>query len=185
LKFKIVGILGGLWIMVNNLMQADAFQTRSLYSQDAQKLQVELKVWAGYGLTINFIPSGEIIKQVWIADPKQFGFSSNGTLCARLGLDSQSQGCSSQQEPVTVLFIRQIKKIDIPNIPSSYDGSTILTILTETTSSQQQKEYQFKLELGKGDPEYTNLVIKPDSEKPIPILLEKTFDYKYRIYEKN
>ncbi len=153
--------------------QAHALQTRTVYSQDAQGIQgagVELKVWSGYGLTINFIPANEIIKEVWIGDPTHFVFSSNGDLCQKNDLN-EGDSCQNSPKDATVLFIRQIKKIDFPNVLSSQDGSTQLTIITESTAGQ--KQYQFRLGLASGEPAYTSLIIKSDSEKLAPFLFRK------------
>jgi hypothetical protein len=150
--------------------QALAIPARVVYSQDAQNLNsvgVELKVWSGYGLTINFIPTGEVIKDVWIGDPSRIGFTSNGNLCPKV--DSNNSDAECIQSVATVLFLRQIKPISIPNMTNSSDGSTQITVITNGDSGQ--KQYQFKLTPATGKPAYTSLVIKPDSEKPAPLLL--------------
>jgi hypothetical protein len=146
-----------------------ALPTRTVYSQDAQgtnSMGVDLKVWKGYGLTINFIPTGEIIKQVWLGDPSRFTLTSNGNLCQRGTSDSNCGRVGA-----TVLFLRQIKPINFPTLTSSPDGSTVITVIT--ASSDGQKQYQFKLIPARGKPQYTSLIIKPDSEKPLPILVRK------------
>lgn len=152
-----------------NLGQALALPARTVYSQDAQGTKsagVDLKVWSGYGLTISFIPSGEIIKYVWIGDPSRIGFTSNGNLCQKSEKDANCINSGA-----TVLFIRQIKPIDFPNLTSSEDGSTQMTVITSSTEGQ--KQYQFRLIPDQGIPSYTSLIIKPDSEKPKPLLLGK------------
>lgn len=138
--------------------QALAMPARVIYSQDIDSMGIELKVSKGYGLTLDFIATGETIKQVWIGDPSRFAFTSNGNLCSK----GDAQNCEG--EKATVLFIRQIKPIAFPNMTSSGDGSTQITILTN------QKQYQFKLVADGGQPSYTSLVIKPESEKPEPLL---------------
>jgi len=142
---------------------------RNVYSQDAQGSNtrgIDLKVWSGYGLTINFIPTGEIIKQVWLGDPSRFALTSNGSLCQRGGSD---ENCGTGG--ATVLFLRQIKPINFPSLTSSQDGSTVITVIT--ASAEGQKHYQFKLTPAKGKPEYTALIIRPDSDIPRTILVEK------------
>jgi hypothetical protein len=143
---------------------------RNVYSQDAQGHNsngIDLKVWSGYGLTINFISTGETIKQVWLGDPSHFALSSNGNLCQRGASNDENCGNGG----ATVLFLRQIKPIDFPSLTSSVDGSTVMTVITN--SSLGQKQYQFKLIPAKGKPEYTSLIIKPDSDRPKPLLVEK------------
>src|SRR5689334_22019249 len=79
---------------------------RNVYSQDAQASSsrgIDLKVWKGYGLTINFIATGEKIKQVWLGDPSRFALTSNGNLCQRsTSFNEESCGIGG----ATVLFIR-------------------------------------------------------------------------------
>lgn len=140
---------------------------RNIYSQDAQGSNsqgIDLKIWAGYGLTINFIPTGETIKQVWLGDPSRFALTSNGNLCQRGASD---ENCGSGG--ATILFLRQIKPINFPALTSSQDGSTVITVITAGTDGQ--KQYQFKLTPATGKPQYTSLIIKPDSEKPQPLLI--------------
>ncbi|QLE59718.1 hypothetical protein [Nostoc sp. TCL26-01] len=152
-------------LMLVNSGQVVLANTRTIYAQDAQGVQsktVELRVWKGYGVTINLIPTGEIIKQVWIGDPSRISFTSNGDLCPK----DASQDCHGG---ATVLFLRQIQPINFPNMTSSRDGSTQITILTIGVDGQ--KQYQFKLIPASGQPAYTSLVIKPESERPAPLLL--------------
>ncbi|MBW4434325.1 MAG: hypothetical protein KME28_22070 [Pelatocladus maniniholoensis HA4357-MV3] len=149
--------------------QGNALSIREVYSQDAQGitgLDTVLKVHPGYGLTINFIATEEKIKQVWIGDPSHFAFTSNSCTQQLQG----NQTCS--HEGATILFIRQIKPIKFPNISSNEDGSTQLTIITNGDDGKE-KQYQFQLIPALGKPAYTSLVIKPDSQKPLPLLLKK------------
>jgi hypothetical protein len=89
-------------------------------------------------------------------------FTSNGNLCPK----DANQDCNGG---ATVLFLRQIQPINFPNMTSSRDGSTQITILTIGVDGQ--KQYQFKLIPASGQPAYTSLVIKPESERPVPLLL--------------
>ncbi|GAX39004.1 hypothetical protein [Nodularia sp. NIES-3585] len=154
-------------LLVLNSGKAFARSARVVYSQDAQGITssgIDLKVWNGYGLSINFIPSGEIIKQVWIGDPTRISFTSNGGLCQKT---ESNQECTNAG--ATVLFLRHIQPIKFPHLTSSSDGSTQMTILT--SGAEGQKQYQFKLTPATGQPSYTSLIIKPDSERPKPLLL--------------
>ncbi|UKP01040.1 hypothetical protein [Nostoc sp. UHCC 0870] len=155
-------------LIIVNCGQAALANIRTIYAQDGQGRQskaVELKVWEGYGVTINFIPTGETIKQVWIGDPSRMSFTSNGNLCPK----NSSQDCNGG---ATVLFLRQIQPIKFPHLTSSRDGGTQITILT--SGAEGQKQYQFKLIPASGQPAYTSLVIKPESERPAPLLLANT-----------
>jgi hypothetical protein len=139
-----------------------AMPVRTVYENDANSSAIELKVWKGYGLTINLIPTGESIKQVWIGDPSRFAFTSNGGLCPKQSGDSDCAGGKA-----TVIFLRQIDPINFP-VTSSSNGSTQITLLTN------EKQYQFKIVPVSGNPAYTSLVIKPDSDRPLPITRPRT-----------
>lgn len=140
-----------------------ALPTRTVFANQAQGVSgsgINLEVPPGYGLTINFIETGETVKQAWIGDPSRFVFSSNGNLCPQ-GL--QSESCNNTG--ATVIFLRQIKPVDFPGLVSSADGGTQLTLITEGTEGQ--KQYSFGLSaVFRGKPKYTTLIIKPESEKP-------------------
>ncbi|MBX9256229.1 hypothetical protein H1Q63_20235 [Desmonostoc muscorum CCALA 125] len=144
-----------------NSSQVLAGSVRTVYSQDVDSNSIELKVWKGYGLTINFMSTGEIIKQVWIGDPTRFAFTSNGSLCPKGGDEAD---CDVGK--ATVIFVRQIQPIKFP-VTSSSNGSTQITVLTN------QKQYQFKIIPATGEPSYTSLMIKPDEKKPKPLLLSR------------
>lgn len=146
-----------------------ALPTRTVFAEQAQGFSgsgINLEVPPGYGLTINFIETGEVVKQAWIGDPSRFVFSSNGNLCPQ-GL--QDSNCTNTG--ATVIFLRQIKPVDFPGLVSSLDGGTQLTLITEGVGGQ--KQYSFGLAaVPKGKPKYTTLIIKPDLEKPalLPII---------------
>jgi hypothetical protein len=149
-------------LLLMNSSQVLAGSTRTIYSQDANSNFIELKVWSGYGLIINLMATGESVKQVWIGDPTRFAFTSNGNLCPQGGDEPDCSGGKA-----TVIFLRQIKPIKFPALTSSKNGSTQITVLTN------QNQYQFKLTPAVGEPSYTSLVIKPNSEKPQPLLLNR------------
>ncbi len=140
-----------------------ALPMRTVFAEQAQGVSgsgVNLEVPPGYGLTINFIETGETVKQAWIGDPSRFVFSSNGNLCPQ-GL--QDSNCTNTG--ATVIFLRQIQPVDFPGLVSSSDGGTQLTLITEGTEGQ--KQYSFGLSaISRGKPKYTTLIIKPDSQKP-------------------
>ncbi|MBD2511436.1 hypothetical protein [Nostoc sp. ATCC 53789] len=144
-------------LLLINSHQVLAGSVRTVYSQDVDSNFLELKIWKGYGLTINLMPTGETIKQVWIGDPSRITFTSNGGLCPKQSNDSECVGGKA-----TVIFLRQIDPIKFP-VTSSSNGSTQITLLTN------EKQYQFKIVPASGNPAYTSLVIKSDSDRPLPI----------------
>jgi hypothetical protein len=144
-------------LLIATASSVAAMPIRTVYENDANSSAIELKVWKGYGLTINLIPTGETIKQVWIGDPSRFAFTSNGGLCPKQSGDSDCAGGKA-----TVIFLRQIDPINFP-VTSSSNGSTQITLLTN------EKQYQFKIVPATGNPAYTSLVVKSDSDRPLPI----------------
>lgn len=149
-------------LLIATASSVSAMPIRTVYENDANSKAIELKVWKGYGLTINLMSTGETIKQVWIGDPSRFAFTSNGALCQSSGNDSDCTGGKA-----TVIFLRQIDPINFP-VTSSSNGSTQITVLTN------EKQYQFKIVPATGNPAYTSLVIKSDSERPLPITRPRT-----------
>ncbi|MCC5654396.1 hypothetical protein LC609_32370 [Nostoc sp. XA013] len=145
------------FLVLTSAAKATAMPARTVYEKDINSSTIELKVWKGYGLTINLMSTGETIKQVWIGDPSRFAFTSNGGLCPKQTNDSSCTGGKT-----TVIFVRQIDPISFP-VTSSRDGSTQITVLTNL------KQYQFKVVPATGNPAYTSLVVKSDSNRPLPI----------------
>lgn len=148
------------FLVLTSAAKATAMPARTVYEKDVNSSTIELKVWKGYGLTINLMSTGETIKQVWIGDPSRFAFTSNGGLCPKQTNDSSCTGGKT-----TVIFVRQIDPISFP-VTSSRDGSTQITVLTNL------KQYQFKVVPATGNPAYTSLVVKSDSDRPLPIIRE-------------
>jgi hypothetical protein len=142
-------------LLIATASSVSAMPIRTVYANDANSNAIELKVWKGYGLTINLMSTGETIRQVWIGDPSRFAFTSNGGLCPSSGGDSNCTGGKA-----TVIFLRQIDPINFP-VTSSNNGSTQITVLTN------EKQYQFKIVPATGNPAYTSLVVKSDSDRPL------------------
>ncbi|NEU83480.1 TrbG/VirB9 family P-type conjugative transfer protein [Nostoc sp. UIC 10630] len=149
-------------LLIATASSVSAMPIRTVYENDANSNAMELKVWKGYGLTINLMSTGETIKQVWIGDPSRFAFTSNGGLCQSSGGDSDCAGGTA-----TVIFLRQIDPIKFP-VTSSSNGSTQITVLTNDNL------YQFKIVPATGNPAYTSLVVKSDSDRPLPITRPRT-----------
>jgi len=121
----------------------------------------EITVWSGYGLNLNFIPTGEMIKKVWLDDPSRITLSFDGELC------QSDANCTHQG--ATVIHLKQIEEINFPNIPQSATGATLLTVITEGESGRNL--YQFKVKPAFGEPDYTTVNIKPlPPANPTPAL---------------
>jgi hypothetical protein len=133
----------------------------NLYEQDAQQRAIPLKVYRGFGLNLNLIPTGKTIRHVWIGDPSGFVLSSDGKLCPM-----SEQNCTS--EGATVVHLRQIHPLNFENLPRSASGSTLLTLIVEGMGDRDL--YQFTLSPASGTPECSSFTIRPDSEKPTPVI---------------
>ena len=141
-----------------------ALGIRTVFSSEAMGANgsiISLKVYPGYGLNLNFIPTGEVIKKAWIDDPGRIALSFDGCLSSHSGQSCTSSGA-------TVVHLRQIKPINFPHLPSSPSGGTMLTLIAEGTNGR--KLYQFRILPASGEPEYTALTIRPDSERTQPVL---------------
>jgi len=119
----------------------------------SKKLQT-VKVWAGHGVDISFYNTNQIIKKIWLDDPSQFIFDVDGCL-EGLGKCSQNSGAG-------LIHIRQIEKTKIPGLPSAPDGAH-MTVITEGV---KKTSYHFRIVLGCGKPEYSQIEIIEDTSKP-------------------
>ena len=142
-----------------------ALSARTIFAEQAQGTNgatVTLEVSPGYGLNINLIPTGEVVKKAWIDDPSRIALSFDGSLCQWRG--ERQQSCSN--EGATVIHLRQIQPIQFQNLPRSRSGGTLLTLIAEGASGR--KLYQFRVVPASGEPKYTALIVKPDSERSMP-----------------
>ncbi len=125
----------------------------------AQGLEGDLPtitVWSGAGANLNLIPTGEIIKKVWLDDPSQIGLDSDEPLCI-LAAGSDDDSCTNSA--ATVLHLKRIHQIKFPNLPRT--ASTLLSVVTENKQGERAL-YQFRVAYGKGNPEYHTVTVYPD-----------------------
>ncbi len=140
---------------------AVASGTRSISTSDAQGVNgktLQLLIHPGYDLTIDFLGLNEIIVDATLADPSNFVFNGLvGNLCPKFA-STQCEGNGSR-----LIRIRQIKPINFEHITRSADGSTTLTLVTQ--SQQGFKVYKFILKKGRGKPSFDHISVTPDPEK--------------------
>ncbi len=129
---------------------------------------VTLEVASGIGLNVNFIPVGETIKKAWIDDPSEIALSFDGNLCQWTNSGDGTQNSSCSNEGASVVHLRRIKSINFPDLPRSASGSTLLTLVSESTSGR--KLYQFKVKLISTEPKYTTIAISPNPQRLTPII---------------
>ena len=118
----------------------------SVASGDQQITTVNL--YPARSVTLNFRPTGELIRRVWLDNPSQ------------VTIDFDDPNCSVMGEPgkcaASVIHLRRIEPLQFPNLPIA--DSTSLTVVTD------QGLYKFQLAFPKsGTPEYYTLEIQPDS----------------------
>lgn len=147
-------LFSAVWAIIN-CNDVKALSTKEVSTEEAQT-GVDLEVYAGYGLTISFQKTGERITQAWLADPSKIVFSTNSKNCSK----SSNSSCNSD---ANVIFLRQIKQLNFPNMTSSRDGGTQLVILT--SSNEGQKQYLFRIQPTSGSPQYTSVVLSPSNDR--------------------
>jgi hypothetical protein len=151
----VIRSLGTLIFIFSALFIPKLASARTVYLEQIateSNRMTEIEVWSGYGLNINFIPTGQIIQKVWLDDPSRITLSFDGQLCQPIN----EQNCTNKG--ATVIHLKQIEKIEFPNIPQSATGATLLTIITEGNLGRNL--YQFKVRPAFGEPEYTTVNIK-------------------------
>ncbi len=129
---------------------------------------LKLYVWVGQGLTLNFLPAHLVVKFASLGHPGQFTLSSDGSLCP-LPTEEAKNTCANTG--ADVLFTRVIgpKPLEFPGLQASADGSTQLSLIVQT-SDGEKKAVPVELVPGKGQPEYGEIDILPDSQRPAPLL---------------
>lgn len=128
----------------------------SSHAQGLTGILPTLTVWSGAGTNLNFIPTGEIVKKVWLDDPSQITLDFDGPMCI-MGSNGTQNNCSSSA--ATVIHLRRIHQLKFPNLPRT--ATTLLSVVT-TTPPGERKLYQFRVAYGTGNPQYHTIAIYPD-----------------------
>lgn len=171
--------LSGLLYAGIPLGTAFALPVRNIYENQAIGIEgamLTLPVAPGYGMNINVIPTGAVIKKAWLDDPSRLTLSFDGNLCqvgqAAAG-DQLLQGSDcANNSGATVVHIKQINPLSFPSVPTDSDGGTLLSLVLEGGANGKQL-YQFRLIPVKGQPEFTTLTVRPESERPQPLIFSQ------------
>lgn len=146
---------------------------RTVYENQAQGLEgsiIELLVAPGYGANINVAPTGAVVKRAWLDDPTRIAISFDGSLCPT-GVDQSGEQQSGQgacaNAGATVIHLKQIKRIDFPNLLSS-DSGTLLSLVADGPDGR--KLYQFRVIPTDKEASYTTVTIRPESDRPTPLI---------------
>lgn len=132
---------------------------QTIFSSQAQGLDSSIQtitVWSGAGANLNFIPTGEIIKKVWLDDPSQISLDFDGPMCI-MGSNGTQKDCSDSG--ATVIHLRRIHQLKFVNLPRT--ATTLLSVVT-TMPSGERKLYQFRVAYGTGNPQHHTIAIYPD-----------------------
>lgn len=149
-------------VLPTSFVRADSPLPRSVQrikSSQAQGLNSAIQtitVWSGAGTNLNFIPTGEIVKKVWLDDPSQITLDFDGSMCI-MGSNGTQNNCSDSA--ATVIHLRRIHQLQFPNLPRT--ATTLLSVVT-TTPSGERKLYQFRVAYGTGNPQYHTIAIYPE-----------------------
>lgn len=122
-----------------------------------------LTIWEETGLNINFIPTGEVVKKVWLDDPSRLGVDFDGILCM-----AESGNCSDTG--ATVIHLRRINPIQFPQLPKTQ--ATLLSAVTQGEGGAKNL-YQFHVMYGRGKPQYVSVNITPTINFPLSQQLQK------------
>ena len=110
-------------------------------------------------VNVNFIPTGKVVKKVWLDDPSRIVIDADGSLC----IQSDGSGCTDGG--ASVIHLRRINKIHFPHLPQT--PTTLLSVVTENPQGQRRL-YQFRVTYGTGAPKETTISVNPDIHRPTP-----------------
>jgi len=136
-------------------------QQKSISTSEAQGLKGNIPtitVWPGSGVNLNFIPTGEIIKKVWLDDPSKIALDFDGPMCPAAG----TRGGDCGNSAATVVHLRRINGLNFPHLPRT--EATLLTVITQGAGGRNL--YQFRVVPGTGKPQYSTLVVKSEALDP-------------------
>ncbi|UFP97136.1 hypothetical protein [Gloeobacter morelensis] len=129
-----------------------------------------IKVWPGASLDLDFLPTGEIIRKIWLDDESRIAIEDDSCL-VESAVSSGQQGGQSDDCGARVLHLRQVKRSK--NSALTYGPYGYLTLINETPRGTF-KRYRFQI-VAVGPvrdrsgrwlapkPEYTSVTVHPDS----------------------
>ncbi len=126
---------------------------------------VSIGLIPGQGVNISVIPTGEVIKKVWLDNPSFATVDVDGCL---EGLNNQN----CDRPGARVVHLRRIEAIDFPGLPPAQDS--LLTLVTQTTEGSSNV-YVFRLYPSE-TPSYSVVKIELDSPSPESIDNLSIFD---------
>ncbi|NJN12825.1 MAG: hypothetical protein HC874_26235 [Richelia sp. SL_2_1] len=112
----------------------------------------KIKLSPGYGVNISFIKSGEIVEKVWLDNPTFATLDVDGCL--------STEGRECEQEGATVVHLRQITPLKVPQLPNS--NTSLLTVVAK--GKLGRNVYLFQVDMSDKTPSYHTIEIIPNSQ---------------------
>jgi hypothetical protein len=157
MKMTKISTLLALSVLVPQVAQAAPVQ--NIFASQAEgkkgKPLATITLWPGYSTNLNLIPTGEVIKKAWLEDPSRVAIDG----C--LARSDEGEGATAGDRCGAVIYLRPITEGTAPG-PRRSENDTLLILIAE--GSQGKKLYQFRVEMGKGVPEYDTLTVYPDTQ---------------------
>lgn len=156
----------GTLIAALSLSQSKVFArspVRTISVEQARGQQGDLPtilVWAGSGVNLNFLPTGERIQRVWLDDPSRITLDFDAPLCQ----NTQERDRNCTRSAASIIHLKRIHPLKWAGLPQA--ERTLLTVLTEGVQGRQL--YQFQIAYGAGKPQYTTLEVRPKSAMAAP-----------------
>lgn len=144
LKKWIVPIMLCQTLLANPSLAIEVRNVASVQAEGENGSIPTLQIWAGAGLNLNFVATGEYITKVWLDDP------------SRLVLDFEVPIDSGQAQ---IIHIRRIEAIEFEKLPAT--PTTVLSVVTMNNSGEK-KLYNFQLGYGTGQPQYVAVNVNGD-----------------------
>jgi hypothetical protein len=155
-RFEIATLLFSILGLVSPV---HAQATRAMTAGGDPREIARIALYPGHGLTLNFRPTGELIRKVWLDDPSQVTLDFDNASCLS---EEVKAACAAR-----VLHLRRIRRLNFPDLPLS--ATTSLTVVTDRTL------YQFQLTFpNAGSPSTYTLDIQPEQSHARSISLTAT-----------
>lgn len=115
--------------------EAIAKSINSTTENNLKSLVTDVELAHGYGVTINFIPSGEKIVKIWVDNPSFIIIGVNGCL-------NNLSMPKCPKEGANLIHIRRIQDIRLPNFPKT--DKTLMTIVTSSEKGSNLYLFEIK-----------------------------------------
>ena len=155
---------------------AQASVVKTIPSQDLQGENAlpTINLPLGHTVNLNFIPSGEIIRQVHLDDRSRVVASFDSPLCPY-----SATGDGSCRAGATVVYLRQISKPiafgqrAIASYGAEGHSNSMMTIITTRPDGSNRKLYQFELRYLTGSTATRTIQITTGTPRSSPSLLPR------------